>query len=266
MASSVGVSYPVLPDRVARAAYALGAVGFAYLDALARSDWAGATSLLALFQQLYNENREATITGFSSADQLEAARILPRSVPISGSFDTATRTALVGALVSGLKIAPATADSMPSEAGALGRWFISTLVPLVPHNSSAGSKADFAWDIARVAETSDIGQAGTDVRGAIAPFIMGGAGAVDAPLAVSTSNAQARNLVEQSGGTQQVRAIEYGAGVDNPSGNPLTTVFGPMLVTAAAPKAFPDWGYYAVGAGVLGLGGLLAYLNWKRRQ
>lgn len=265
-ASSVGVSYPVLPDRVARGAYALGAVGFAYLDALARSDWVGSTGLLALFQELYNANRVSTLIGFATADQLEAARILPQSVPINGRFDEATRTALVGAFVSGLKLSPGTADSMPREAGALGRWFVTTVLPLVPRNAGAGTPADFAWDIARVASTADMAQAAMDVRGAVEPYIFGGASAVSAPLAVDAANATARNLVEHSTGTQSTRAVEYGAGVDNPTGNPLQTIFSPMLITAQRKVDAPDWGYYVAGAGIVALGGLLAYQVWKKKR
>ncbi len=264
-AASVGVSYPALPDRVARGAYALGAVGLAYLDALARSDWVGATGLLTLFQELYNENRISTLIGFAAADQLEANRLLPQSVSTSGRFDGGTRTALVGALVSGLGVSPALADSMPSMAAGLGRWFVQNIVPAVPPTAPPGSKADFAWDIARVAESADMAQAAFDVRGAVLPFITGGASAVDAPLAVDVANAKARQLVEQSGGTQSTRAVERGAGIDNPTGAPLQTFFqmAPMLVTAERPKFQADWLVWAIGAGVVAFGGIIGYQIWR---
>jgi hypothetical protein len=235
------------------------------MDALARSDWAGATGLVALFQELYNENRQATLIGFAPEDQLEAARILPQSVGTTGRFDAGTRTALVGALVSGLNISPSVADSMPHEAGALGRWFVTTIVPRVSRSSAPGSPADFAWDIATVASTADLAQSAMDVRGAVMPFILGGAGAVNAPLAVDVANAKARNVVEQSGGTIQTRAVERGAGIDNPTGNPLTTLLSPMLITGTRKVGMPDWGYYAAAAGIVGLAGILAWQMYQRR-
>jgi hypothetical protein len=276
MAGSVSVSYPVgLPDRTARAALALGAVGYAYMDALARSDWANATPLLGLFQELFNENRSATLIGFASADQLAASQQIPRSLSIDGRFGPNTRTAMVAAMVSGFlpytadgvpmasPVPPSVADSMPGEAAALGRWFTSTLAPRI----SGTRSARFARNIAAVAGSADFGQAAQDVRGAIEPFILGGASATSGPTAVQDANAQARSIVEQSGGTQTTRAVEYGAGVDNPTGGPLATILGPATyITAQTPKVFPDWGWYAAAAGILGLGGILAYMNVQKRR
>lgn len=272
--AGVTVPYPTLPDRVARTALSLAAVGFAYMDALARSDWTAAPGLLALFQELYNNSGKAPVLiGFAPADQLAAANITPGSLAINGQFDDNTRAVLAAALVSGTSgvplsgwgFTPAQADTMPRTASALGRWFVTTMVPRYPNNSSA-QLPRFLWGIARIAETASLAQAAFDVRGAIVPYIEGGASAVDAPLEVDAANAEARRIVESSGGTQTTRAVERGAGVDNPTGNPLMTVFSPMVITGRRPKAFPDWGYYVAGAGILALGGIFAYQNWRARN
>jgi hypothetical protein len=105
-----------------------------------------------------------------------------------------------------------------------------------------------------------------DVRGAVLPFILGGASAVSAPLAVDMANATARNVVEQSGGTLETRAVERGAGIDNPTGNPLATLLSPMLITGTRKVDSPDWGYYAAAAGIVGLAGILAFQMYKKRR
>ena len=176
------VAYPTgLPDQTARAAVSLGAVGFAYMDALARSDWAGATGLLTLFQELFNEHRVATLIGFAAGDRLEASRQIPQSLAIDGMFGANSRTALVAALVSGVGLTPAVADTMPREAGALGRWFTLKVSPRISQTPSAGSESAYIRSIADVAARADMAQASYDVRAAVLPFILGGGSATSGP-------------------------------------------------------------------------------------
>jgi hypothetical protein len=239
-----------LPDRTARASFALGAVAFTYMHALQRSDWGATPGLLALFQQLYNENRQAVLIHLTPDAQLTAARILPRALAVNGQYDGPTRTALGIALFTlfHTRFDPGDMDTMPQLASELGAWFNRTIVSRVPQTDSAAS-GRFAWSLAQIAAGASMVQAATDVGGIVKPFILGGTSAVPDVVATGgSSTGAARDAVNEA------------------QRSPLETTFSALLVTAAPPKKFPDWGYYVAGAGILGLGGLLGYLNWKRRH
>lgn len=177
---------------------ALGMLAFAYLAALARSDWAKASQVLSVFQVFLRQEAAVVAAAFPAAAQ-DRVRTAFRAVEPSARFDSATREGLIAALMVGWRNEPALLTSMPVSAAQLGEWYRNKLLTQAPRGdmlaadvlvqntlepdvSNALMEATSAYLAGRTTQTS--GSAGEGTFQSLLDNLMGrgGADVSDAPV------------------------------------------------------------------------------------
>jgi hypothetical protein len=248
------------PERDARARTAVAGVGWAYLAAMSRGDWARASQLLALFQQLFRSEKLSIVSGFRAnvpgATEATIAYVQALSPGVSGMFDEATRDALKVTLMAVVGGADRL-DSMPTEANLVGGWFTSSYRYLVPSGTGL-------WRFDSWAFAADPAHVGADLGARIHGFIEG----IDDPSTVAevaTSDALQRSLFALINSRGSAAPRSSPSGSSSPMG-PTVEIDDAQLVTATRPReGMSEFWWWVLGLGLFGTAvGVLAYPAYKK--
>ncbi|UCC74002.1 MAG: hypothetical protein JSV86_05445 [Gemmatimonadota bacterium] len=233
------------------AASAVGKVGWAYLAAQSRSDWARGSIYLGLFQQLYNTYVNQIAEAGSAAGWPAAP---PGRLAVSGAYDTQTRRALIYVLATLLgtrRDAPHTAvlDRFPDTAGGIAGWF-----PALDRAVASSSPIRDYDDLFRSTSPSGLVEA---VSNAVFEDVEGGAPATGIPGAQPPL--RRGDLVALPSPIQKV--------VANPGSAAAELIETTDVIRGSAPplRTLPTWGWVViavVGAGAVGAVSYLAIRKW----
>lgn len=273
---------------VPREAAALSGVAWAYLSLLSTGSGPAATAVLALFRELYNENRSAVVAALPAlaivtAEQAE--RTLPRTLTLTGPVTRADVTAVSISIYPMLELgrlnaSRLSASSFQGEAGdssatpygsaeelravfasvgatesALRTWF-SQLTAILPRASSDPYARQLWWFANNAAA--------------------GGAGARDATerafLDYIFRDADAG--ADRSTITQSARAVTAGTStppviappiIEAPATESLVELDPTVITVRASPWRSP-WVWLAIGAGVVTVGGVSWWVYSRRSR